>query len=156
MKQEFKPIPGYEGMYEISREGEVYSLPRFCVPKRSRMNHCQRQGKKRFHVVLIKNGEGRQTNISHLVALAFVPNPNNYRFTKFRDGNEANHIASNVYWSNSSRTIEVVKKLAKEVNKATVDNKEDKSTGAWTLSSERAYFQNNKQAIMQQLINERK
>ena len=149
-KEEFTSILGYEGIYEISRSGEIYSLPRYCMPERMRIKPRQDKGNGSYYVMFVKDGEQKTLNVAKLVATTFHDNPNNYRWTNFKDGNPENHTSKNVYWSKSRRVRSAPLKLPKEISEI------DLSVGAWSLSSEREYFQENKQAILQQLINERK
>jgi hypothetical protein len=82
---------GYE-RYVVNTEGEVRS-PRGRVLKPNR-NHC---------VGLSHKGEVELWTIPKLVALAFVPNPENLTYVRFKDGDWHNHKAENLYWSNSKR-----------------------------------------------------
>ncbi len=82
--------------------------------------------------------------VSRLVAIAFVDNPNNYHFVRFRDGDRYNVHYSNLYWSNVNRNIKKPK-LDSKKGKRTIDGLELKRVrGAWMRSEERVFFINNK------------
>jgi hypothetical protein len=52
-------------------------------------------------MVTMQNDKGELVNneVHMLVAQAYVPNPNNYKFVKFKDRNHDNCKATNLYWS---------------------------------------------------------
>lgn len=52
--------------------------------------------------VTLENKDGRENClVAELVAKAFIPNPNNYKFVKHKDGNLENCAADNLYWSDT-------------------------------------------------------
>lgn len=63
--QEWRPAPGYEGLYEVSSKGLVWSLYRHIVLKPSPSN------KGLLHVGLHKDGKQKTVYIHQLVARAF-------------------------------------------------------------------------------------
>lgn len=68
----FKDIPGYEGLYSVSNKGRVYSqrVCRIMSPKKSKVGYLR--------ITLCgKDGNRLSTGIHRLVALAFIPNPEN-------------------------------------------------------------------------------
>ncbi len=50
-------------------------------------------------VSLEKDGQFENFSVALLVAQSFVPNPNNYKYVKHKDGNLENCAATNLYWS---------------------------------------------------------
>lgn len=54
----------------------------------------------RMKVALEKNGETIIEDLATVVALSFIPNPENLPEVKHRDGNIKNNSVSNLYWSN--------------------------------------------------------
>ncbi len=53
-----------------------------------------------------------------LVALAFIPNPNNYKYALPKDGDRSNCCDSNLYWSNSRYTESEKKKVNGAIKEA--------------------------------------
>lgn len=51
--------------------------------------------------VLIPNKEGidKETDVAWMVAISFVPNPFDFKYVKFKDGNPENCNKKNLYWS---------------------------------------------------------
>ena len=45
------------------------------------------------------NGEEIVKDVAEMVAIMFVPNPDNYEYVKHKDGNIKNNIYTNLYWS---------------------------------------------------------
>src|SRR5690348_11081881 len=82
---EWKDIPGYEGYYQVSSDGQVRSLDRETKSKnRWGSEHTLRikgrvlsPSKYRGYcsVSLVKNGEIERFLVHHLVLIAFVGNP---------------------------------------------------------------------------------
>ena len=108
---EWKPVKGYEGLYEVSNTGLVRSVDRYIdtyirnVKKRLIKGKLLQQSLKRmgyYTVDLCKNGNVKTTNVHRIVADAFCPNPNGVRFVNHKDSNRTNNNASNLEWVTSS------------------------------------------------------
>ena len=65
-----KDIAGYEGLYKVTSEGDVYSVKR-------KKNLKPQRDKDGYYCVNLYDGSGKQKRffIHRLVALAFIPNP---------------------------------------------------------------------------------
>lgn len=102
MKEFWKPIPGYEGIYEVSSTGMVKSLPRSSSGKVSvkteRTLSSVDDGKGYRTIKLCKNGKIRRFFIHRLVALAFIQNPENLPFVNHKDENPSNNNVDNLEW----------------------------------------------------------
>jgi hypothetical protein len=75
--EEWRPVISYEGLYEVSNYGNVKSLNYKNTGQEKLIKPCKtRQGY--LHLTLYKKGCERKTfYISRLVAIAFIPNPEN-------------------------------------------------------------------------------
>jgi len=93
MLEEWRPIAGYEGLYEVSNMGRVRSITRYkkvIKPTITNSGYYQYQ--------LWHNGTYR-TGLAHrLVAKAFVPNPDNKPVVNHIDENKLNNFVSNLEW----------------------------------------------------------
>lgn len=93
----WKPIPGWEGFYEISNLGQVKALNYKClgvVKIIKQSTSCYG-----YKVVgLSKKGKTKQCFVHRLVALAFVPNPCQYPIVNHKDENKVNNNAENLEW----------------------------------------------------------
>ena len=123
MKIEYwRPISGYEG-YEVSNLGRVRSLKfgkiRILKPSET---------KGYFHVALFKDGIRKQFKVHRLVAMAFIPNPNNFPQINHRNEITTDNRVENLEWCNASynsnfgsRIDRIKKKQEKTVYQYSID-----------------------------------
>lgn len=100
----WKDIPGYEGYYQASNLGRIKSLVR--IKKANSGTYMSKEiilkqatsrlGYKK--VELCKNGTQKNWWVHRAVALAFLPNPNNWPDINHKDENPANNNVSNLEW----------------------------------------------------------
>lgn len=96
-KQCWKEIPGYEGLYQVSNTGRVRSLNYNGTGKTKVLK--QTTNKDRYKkVTLFKKGKCKTWRVHRLVALAFIPNPNNYPIINHKDENPSNNYYKNLEW----------------------------------------------------------
>lgn len=117
MKEEWRPVPQYEGMYEVSSLGRIKSLTR--VVKGSRGSKSKSNGRilkqgKHSHgyrrVSLCNNGVIKYSNVHRLVAIAFIDNPDNLPVVNHIDNDPSNNVVSNLEWTTfSGNTIHAYK-----------------------------------------------
>ena len=80
--EEWKPVKGFEGLYEVSNMGRVLSLPRISIhgnkaggisyiPVPKRLLYLNKLKNGYVHVVLLKNGKRHNYALHRLVALHF-------------------------------------------------------------------------------------
>lgn len=97
----WKPVVGYEGLYEVSSYGRVRSLDRY-----DRMNRfCEGRILKLcanrlgyLKAGLCSNDKKKQYLVHRLVAEAFIPNPNNLPIINHKDENPSNNNVDNLEW----------------------------------------------------------
>ena len=94
MTEIWKSINGYRSMYEVSNLGRVKSLHfgKAIILK----DRLLPSGYKR--VALNEKRLVTHCSIHRLVAIAFVPNPNNLPQVNHIDGDKRNNVASNLEW----------------------------------------------------------
>ena len=96
-RRKWKDIKGYEGLYQVSNLGEVKSLNYKGTGKEKILiPYTTKKGYKR--IGLCKGGKQKQKQIHRLVAIAFIPNINNYPQVNHIDENKANNCAWNLEW----------------------------------------------------------
>jgi len=90
----FKPIPGYN-RYLINNVGVVYSTIR-----RGRFMSDSMNKKGYRYSTLMADGakKGHKELLHRLVAITFVPNPNDYPIVNHEDGNKLNCNHKNLLW----------------------------------------------------------
>ena len=107
MKELWKNIKGYEGLYQISNLGNVKSLSRKVqftnshgTAVRITKTKILKPGKQGLYlgVVLRKDGIGKSYYIHRLLAEHFIPNPNNLPEVNHKDENKFNNDLNNLEW----------------------------------------------------------
>lgn len=93
VKEVWKPISGYENLYEVSNLGRVKSIKyhtnRVLKPKTNKKYNCNN---------LCKHSVTSTIDVHRMVAIAFVPNPDNKPHVNHIDNNRRNNAALNLEW----------------------------------------------------------
>lgn len=126
MKEIWKDIEGYEGLYQISNMGRVKSLARrgtrggIIKPAEIKKGYLQ--------YALVKDGILKWYKAHRLVAQAFIPNPNNLPCVNHRDENPHNNYVENLEWctikynnSYGTRIKKIINKLKRKVYQYSLD-----------------------------------
>ncbi|MEI3530091.1 MAG: NUMOD4 domain-containing protein [Bacilli bacterium] len=133
MKEIWKDVVGYEGLYRVSNLGRVKSLDCIrrcgngeCIQKGIVLKNGFDRGNNYFRTRLSKNGKVSDFLVHRLVAQTFIPNPENKPQVNHKDGNKLNNCVDNLEWATGSEniqhaydtglakvTIETKKKIAK-------------------------------------------
>ena len=89
----WKDCKGYEGKYQVSNLGRVWSIK----TQRYLKGSYDKDG---YHQVCLtaKNGKSKKEFIHRLVALAFLSNPNNLPQVNHKDENKDNNCVDNLEW----------------------------------------------------------
>jgi hypothetical protein len=96
--EEWKPVPEFEGIYEVSNCGRVRRI------KPSHWNKINYVLKHRFSncgyptIMLWDSPRHKTFNIHRLVARVFLGEPNRYFTVNHKDGNKTNNHVSNLEW----------------------------------------------------------
>lgn len=94
MRELWKPVAGYEGIYEVSSYGRVRSLKRVVngkpgqlIPKKGIIlkQSLLERGGGYYRVMLSKNNKGKHFLVHRLVAEAFIPNPDGLPVVNHKD-----------------------------------------------------------------------
>lgn len=88
----WKDIIGYEGLYKVSSFGRIYS----CHMGRGKKLQVDDEGYLR--IALSKDGFTKRFGVHRLVAIAFIPNPNNYMIVNHKDEVTGNPNVDNLEW----------------------------------------------------------
>ena len=99
-KEEWRPVVGYEGLYEVSNTGQVRSLDKFdslgVFWEGKLLSKLKVRGY--FMVKLRKDGIQKMCSVHRLVAQAFIPNPLDLPQVNHRDENKLNNRVDNLEW----------------------------------------------------------
>lgn len=112
LKEIWKDIPGYEGYYQASTFGRIRSLDRdrvdtlgrkFRVKGTIRKPATSKDGY--LELDLNCDGHVKYFRVRRLVAITFIPNPENKPEVNHKDGNKKNNSALNLEWVTSLENI---------------------------------------------------
>lgn len=114
--EEWRPVVGYEGQYEVSslgrvrsldREIEIYQKNRYLVQRR-RGNFLKLSisavGAYR-RVTLQRDGKGRLKQVHRLVLEAFIGPPGHGEQAAHNDGDSSNNAAGNLRWATPAGNV---------------------------------------------------
>ena len=102
----WRDVPEYEGLYQVSNLGRIKRLKgvtirrngyRIPIPERI-LNGILIKGY--MGVSLSKDFKKKRAAIHRLVAMAFIPNPNNLPIINHKDENKLNNRVENLEWCN--------------------------------------------------------
>ena len=132
----WRPIEGYEGLYEVSNTGKVRSLDRYDN------RNCFRKGKvlspikdtdDYLKVNLYCNGKNKKCLVHRLVALTFIPNPDGLPQGNHKDEDKTNNNVDNLEWCNRKYNVNYGSRKDK-VKDTAIKN------GYWTGLSKEEYM----------------
>lgn len=110
--EKWKPVPDYEGLYEVSNLGRIRSVERTVFRKDGTTLHYKGKilhpyiGKKGYPVIgLSKNGRAKTYQLHRIVAKCFIPAEEEKDFINHKDGDKANCAAENLEWVTSSENV---------------------------------------------------
>lgn len=121
MEEIWKPIPGYEGLYEASSLGEIRTAEgkttssarfdsRVWQQRIMKQKREKRNGSKYYtdaRVCLWKDGEEKTFLVSRLVAMSFLPAPYDKLTVNHIDGNPSNNAVDNLEWVTRADNIKL-------------------------------------------------
>ena len=138
---EWKPIKGYEGFYEISNKGEIRSCekvifqPGHGYRKIKEYNmHPWDNGKGYKVVTLSKNGTRKNHYVHRLVAEHFIPNPNNLIEINHIDYDKSNNKVNNLEWTDRVSNVRYSAEHMRHPRTKTHSN-----TGHYYISRKKGY-----------------
>lgn len=114
MKELWKDVPGYEGLYQVSNLGRIKRLPYQTIGRtKGRKKEYIRVfrggvlkpylGKNGYYVInLYSNGKYLRDYLHRIIAKTFIPNPNNYPCINHKDEVRTNNNVDNLEWCSYS------------------------------------------------------
>ena len=108
---EYKQITGTD--YWITNDGSVYSV-KF---NKTRLLKVRVQSAGYPQVILSTEGMLKSFLVHRLVALYFIPNPENFEMINHKDGNKLNNRVENLEWCSSKQNVNHSIKTGLRTNK---------------------------------------
>lgn len=96
MKEVWKNVIGYEGLYEVSSLGNIYSN----ISKKILKINRNKDGY--LSIELWNKGKNKRCKIHRLVAIAFICNPLNKREVNHKNGIKSDNRIQNLEWVTKS------------------------------------------------------
>lgn len=113
--EKFYPVKGFEGYYEISKQGTVRSVSRRINKKDGTIQprigkvikpSLSNKGYYRVTLKVVELGVSRRFSIHRLLAINFIPNPNNYPNINHIIPITTNNDLENLEWCTQSQNIQ--------------------------------------------------
>jgi len=111
MQEEWKDVPGYEGLYQASTHGRIRSLDKLVNAaggrhgkqikrlRRGRIMALKPVNKTYLKLDLYDSGGKVKTwTVHRLIAITFIPNPNSLPLINHKDENPFNNCINNLEW----------------------------------------------------------
>lgn len=105
------PIPGYEKYYGATEDGRIFSFNYKKTGKVGELAQSELTDKRRKSRTKYKRvkayfiNKNTPTAVHRLIALTFIPNPNNYPLVNHIDGNKGNNHARNLEWCTHKQNV---------------------------------------------------
>lgn len=138
--EEWREVKGYEGFYHVSNLGRIKKLKRDVYtkngnffrkdPEKLNKIHVNRKRGNYYTTDLVVKGQRRTFQIHRLLAINFIPNPDNKKYVNHIDHNPMNNSLENLEWVNQMENSCHAQKRIKSTSKY-IGVGWDKYAGKW-------------------------
>lgn len=111
MAERWKPIPFFSDKYRVSSLGRIKNIKtgRILCPHPTNVGYLTIQ--------LSRNGVAKSMYVHRLVAMAFLPNPNNLQEVNHKDFNRENNHLNNLEWCSREQNAKHAAKNGRRLKK---------------------------------------
>jgi hypothetical protein len=100
-QEQWKPIEGTDGKYEVSNLGRVRTNGK----RPGLLTLTKQPSGYRYAMIQLSNGKQKNCRVHRLVAEHFLPNHDNMDEVNHKDGNKDNNRADNLEWCTRSHNV---------------------------------------------------
>jgi hypothetical protein len=138
---ELKEVIGYEGQYKIHIDGYVLSADQFVIRGtlgkkvllKGRRLKLQTSTQGYYYVHLFKDGKSKNIMIHRLIAIHFIPNPENHSIINHKNGIKTDNSVENLEWCDQKHNLNHAFKTG--LNKYVQKNDRHRSKAVFQLDS---------------------
>lgn len=109
-QEEWRPVTGFKGSYEVSSAGRLRSVDRVDSRGHRRKGALMKPAltgrDDRFTAILHRDGKRFRAYVSRLVAIEFIPNPENHPFVLHWNDNPRDNRVENLHWGTHEQNMQ--------------------------------------------------
>ena len=120
---DFEDLKDFEGLYKINRNGDIWS----CVYNKLMKSSVSEDGYLKINLTM--NGAGYKRSIHRLLAIQYIPNPDNLPEIDHIDRNKLNNDLSNLRWCsrfvNANNRSSCISLMTEEEQQKRIDDRRE-------------------------------
>ena len=145
MMEEWRAVPGYEGLYEVSNKGNVRNVRRNTLLRLTKTNNGY------IRVFLYKNGIKTNLSVHRLVAKTFLPNPDNLPIINHKDEDKTNNNVDNLEWCTAKYNLNYGTARIRSINTKIKNGYiNEENVGLSKEEYNQKYYEGNREKIREQ------
>lgn len=125
---EWRPVQGWDGYYEVSKDGQLRSCARQVIRKdgivmnwKPRLLSLHKDGGGYLGAVVTRQGAPVRLKVHRCVALAFLPNPDNHPVVNHLNCNRTDNRADNLEWCTHKHNTQHAISMGRPIGKRKIN-----------------------------------